>query len=534
MQHRLMRIASLAAALVLVCAGIAAARDSKVADAAEERSTSVLTALLKQKADVNAPQGDGATALHWAAHWDDLAMAAALLRAGARSDATNDYGVTPLFLAATNGSPQMVAALLKSGANPNAALATGQTVLMTAARTGNVAAVEALLSAGATVDAKHSAKEQTALMWAIAERHSDVARVLIEHGANVKASTKSGFTPLLFAAREGDLASARLLLAKGVDVNESANSDMAQLQPSTEGGREGAYSRNTSSFDGATPLLVATVRGHVDLALFLLEQGAHPDGDLAVAGYSPLHWASTTFELTPITYPGVAAPGEWNAMAGIPDRSQKITLIKALLARGANVNARTTKRPLTQASLGAVFTSSPGVGATPLFAAAGSADVEVMRLLLAHGADPSIKSANDETLVMIASAVDTEISVNLPEAKRLEVVRLGLELGNDIEAQDKGGHRALHLAARGGLHDIITSLVQHGADLNPKTKSRKDARGGVIPEQTPLALAEGTVYSLFLERPLTAELLRKLGARSEGRYYPLDSPNRAETAQAPK
>ena len=232
---------------------------------------------------------------------------------------------TPLLLAAENGSAEMIAALLQAGARPNAALPTGQTVLMTAARTGNVAAVGALLSAGAAVDATQASKEQTALMWAIAEHHADVARVLIEHGANVEARTASGFTLLLFAAREGHMEIARLLLEKGVDVNES-------------------------SLDGATPLLTATVRGHVDFALFLLKHGARPEGNSA-AGYTPLHWAATSFDTTPITYAGIPAPGEWEAMAGIPDRKAKLTLIRALLAHGADVNARTTKPLLAQAPL---------------------------------------------------------------------------------------------------------------------------------------------------------------------------------------
>ena len=502
MRHHLARIAGLVTALAIGFGGTLAAQEAMVADASERGAREAVRTLLHQGAEVNAPQPDGATALHWAAYWGDLDIAGDLLRAGADVSAINDYGLTSLVLAAENGSAEMVTALLQAGANPNGALPSGETVLMTAAWTGSVAVVEALLKAGAEIDAVQASKGQTALMWAISERHADVARFLIERGANVQARTKTGFTALRFAAREGDIATARLLLASGEDVSDS-------------------------SHDGWTPLLVATVRGHVDLALFFLEQGALPDGDFEAAGYTPLHWAATTFETNPITYPGIDAPGEWAAVNGIPNRSAKLALIKALVTYGADVNARTTKRLLNQAppSAGAMA-YSPGVGVTPFFAGAASADAEVMRLLVALGADPSIKSPKNETPLMIATAADIDISFRLTEAKRLETVKLAWELGSDLEAEDSGGHRAMHLAARSGYHDIITWLVQRGADLNPKTKPRKGTRAGpgrpqhYVEPQTPLGLVEGTVYSLYSERPATAEFLRKLGARSEGRFDP--------------
>ena len=492
-----------ATALIPIFGGIAAAQHAQVVDAAEQRAPALVSTRLKEGADVNARQPDGATALHWAAHWDDIPMAVELLRAGADPNATNDFGVSPLFLAAENGRAPMITTLLQNSANPNAALPSGETALMTAARTGDVAAVETLLHAGAAMDAAQASRGQTALMWAIVEHHVEVARALIERGANVAARTKEGFTPLLFAAREGDIATVRQLLATGVDVNES-------------------------SPKGVTPLLAATARGHVDLALFLLEQGAGPEGNIELAGYTPLHWAVTTFETTPITYPELPVPGEWAAMSGIPDRKAKFALIKALLARGADVNARTTAPLLNQAPVGGgSFKSSPGVGVTPFFAATASADAEVMRLLVAHGADPLVTSPNGETPLMIAIAADIEISFRLNEAKRLEAVRLALELGNDLEAAETNrGHRAMHLAARGGFHDIITFLAQQGADLNSKTYSRTETGYGTstrtVEPQTPLGLVEGSIYSsLFLERPETAEFLRKLGAKSEGRFFPL-------------
>jgi ankyrin repeat protein len=386
--------------------------------------------------------------------------------------------------------------LLQAGALPNAALPTGQTPLMTAARTGKLAAVEALLSAGAVVNASQGSKGQTALMWAIAQHHPDVIRALVARGADINARTTSGFTPLLFAAREGDLDTATLLLERGVDVNESSQ-------------------------DGITPLLAATARGHVALALSFLARGASPDGNVTVLGYTPLHWAVTTFETNPVTYPDVPAPGEWEAMSGIPDRAGKLALIKALIARGARVNLPTTKPLLAQAPPGAgALSYTPGAGVTPFFIAAASADAEVMRLLKDHGADPLARSPSGQTALMIATSADADISFRLTEPKRLEAVRLAWELGNDLEAEDRGGHRAMHFAARGGFHSIITFLVEKGADLNPKTKPRNEFRGGLVEAQTPLAITEGSVYVFYVTRPATAEFLRKLGAKSEGRYDP--------------
>jgi ankyrin repeat protein len=499
------RIVSIIAAVILTIGSASTAsparRPSAIADAAEQRDKGSVTTLLKQGADVNAPQPDGATALHWAAHWDDVAIATDLLRAGADPNAVNDYGITPLFLAATNGSARMIAALLAAHANPNKPLSSGETVLMTAAHSGNAAVVDALMAAGAAVEATHTATGQTALMWAIDQRHADVARLLIARGANVNARTTTGFTPLLFASREGDIDTARLLLDRGVEINDSSN-------------------------DGSTPLLVATVRGHVPLALFLLDHGAAPDANFAKAGYTPLHWAVTTIETTPITYPGISAPGEWAAMSGIPDREGKFVLIKALLAHGADVNARMMKRMIVQAGLGATTSSTPDAGATPFLAAAASADAEVMRLLVSYGANPLQKMQNGATAVMMASNADIEVSVRLTEAKRLEAVRLAFDLGNDLEAMDARGRRAIHVAADCGLHEIITFLVQHGADLNAKSAPRRERGYGnsvrLLEAQTPLGLVEGTLRgALYYARPATAEFLRKMGAKSEGKFIPV-------------
>ena len=253
--------------------------------------------------------------------------------------------MTPLSRACTNGSAALVELLLKAGANPNTRIATGETPLMTCASSGNADAVRLLIARGADVNAKEPSQNQDALMWAAAGASSDVVRLLVEAGANPQAHTKKGFTALHFAAREGDIDSVRQLLAAGVNVNIRSQPDSTRETRATRVRRrslgtrlERWAARSGISGDhlreGARRLLVATVRGHVPLALFLLEQGADPN--VLDAGFTPLHWASGTWE------GGISNPvyGFTDPMSGIPNRQQKLELVKALLAHGANPNAR--------------------------------------------------------------------------------------------------------------------------------------------------------------------------------------------------
>jgi uncharacterized protein len=268
-----------------------AGSDLRLVDAAKNKDRATVEALLKQHVDANTPQGDGATALAWAAHWDDLDMADQLIHAGAKVNAANDYGVTPLALACLNGSAPMVEKLLKAGADANATQASGETALMTCARTGNLDAVNLLLGHEAHANASETEGGQTALMWAVAEKHPEVVKALIARGADVRAHSRGGFTPLLFAAQQGDVDSARLLLAAGADGNEPARG-------------------------GMTPLLIAASSGQGPCSVFLLDQGADPNAADA-RGYTALHFASQNRAL--------------------------LELVKALLAHHANPNARLSK-----------------------------------------------------------------------------------------------------------------------------------------------------------------------------------------------
>lgn len=418
---------------------LAAAAEAPLVDAARGRDASAVRALLNGKADVNVRASDGSTALLWLAHWDDVETAEPLLQTGADANIANDFGMTPLSQACTNASAAFVRLLLKSGANPNTPIATGETPLLTCARTGNADAVRLLIEYGARVDAKEPAQNQTALMWAVAERHPEVVKALIEAHADVKAATKQGFTPIHFAARIGDLETLKLLLAAGVDVNLPT------------GGSTGGY----------TPLLVATLRAQVDTALWLLDHGADPN--INTTGFTPLHWASTSWE----GFASNPVYGFEDPMSGIHDRQAKLKLVKALLAHGANVNARMTKR---QPSFATGYTD--GVGATPFLLAASVDDVEMMRILLDAGADPKIPTNTNATAIMAATGLNHGIGESLvTEKEALEAVKLLLALGLDPKGETTFGENALFGPAYRGWNTLLAQMIDLGVNVNAVSKA---------------------------------------------------------------
>jgi uncharacterized protein len=308
-------------ATVLIASALAAAPvDPRIADAMARQDRAAVRTLAAQHADVNAPQADGATALQWAAHWDDLEMADLLIRAGANVNVANNYGVSPLSLACVNGSAAMVDKLLKAGANPNVAQVTGETPLMTCSRTGNGEAVKTLIAHEANVNASENWKGQTPLMWAAAEKHPDAVLLLLARGADVHARSKTGFTALLFAAQQGSIETAQALLAAGADVKEA--------DPS-----------------GMTPLLIAAASGQGAFATFLLDQKA----DMNAAdqrGYTALHYAAASRNLQ--------------------------ELLKGLLAHGANPNPRLLKGDTAGATPFYLAAGAGNVAAMRALAAAGA------------------------------------------------------------------------------------------------------------------------------------------------------------------
>jgi ankyrin repeat protein len=449
---RRLSIAALVAVGLASAPLVAADVDRQLIDAVRAQDAPQVRALLATHVNVNVRADDGSTALLWAAHGNDLDAAGALARAGADANAANQFGMTPLSRACTNGSAEMVELLLKAGANPNAAIGTGETPLMTCAATGASAAVKMLLARGAAVNVAEPTQHQTALMWAAAERHPDVVGALIEAGADTRAHTRKGFTALHFAARQGDIESVARLVAAGVDVNVRSQPDGADQ------GRGIAYQSTLSG--GSTPLLVATVRGHVPLALYLLDHGADPNaGD---AGFTALHWASGTWE------GGVSNPvyGFSDPMSGIPNRQARLQLIRALLAHGANPNGRMTKRPF----IGGGYEDA--AGATPFLLASAAADVEIMKLLLAAGADPTLVTDTKATAVMAVAGLNRSVGESaLTEAQVLAAATLLFDLGADARGETTDGENALLGAAYRGWNTLLLQLIEKGANVNAVSKA---------------------------------------------------------------
>jgi uncharacterized protein len=439
----------------------AAPDEPGLVEAARNQDEAQVRALLTRKADVNARSDDGSTALLWASHWNDVATADLLIHAQADPNIANDLGMTPLSRACTNGNAALVELLLDAGAKPNTPIATGETPLMTCASTGNANAVRVLLARGADVNAKEPSQNQDALMWAASERHPDVVRLLVEAGADPRAHTKKGFTALHFAAREGDIDSVRQLLASGVNVDIRSVPDPGK--PGVPAGPRGPNQQATIS-EGSTPLLAATVRGHVPLALFLLEQGADPN--VLDAGFTPLHWASGTWEggISNQVY------GFTDPMGGIPNRQQKIALVKSLLAHGANPNARMTRRPPGFQGLGGGYEDAPG--ATPFLLASAADDLEMMRLLHAAGANPSLVTDTKATAVMAASGLNRGIGESpTTEAQALDAVKFLFELGADAKGEMTTGENALFGAAYRGWNTLLELLIEKGANVNALSKA---------------------------------------------------------------
>ncbi len=424
----------------------AGAQVTPLLQAARQGDVQKVRALLKQGAAVDAAEADGTTSLHHAANRGDLGVAEALLAAGAKATTANRYGVTPLALAAAAGSAPMIERLLKAGADPNGATPGGETVLMTAARTGTGAAIKALLSAGAKIDAREPRREQTALMWAAAAGNVEAMKVLIESGANIKAQSNevdfkrltggfgSGkaepirFTPLAFAVRGGSLDAVNLLLDSGASANE-------KLQ------------------DGVNMVILAVINAHWELAGHLVDRGADPNA--AEGGWTALHQVARSRSLTVGHVPHPTQTGQISSL----------DLVKKLLAKGANVNARMTKDGMRADGY---RTQLNRIGATPLLLAAKGVDHQLVRVLLAAGADPLLTNDQGMRPLMVAAGVALHATGEDTGTHEdaLETVKLLYEADKDVNYVDKRGHTAILGAARRGSLAVVRFLVERGADLS--------------------------------------------------------------------
>jgi ankyrin repeat protein len=504
------RILAAAVAALLSMAGERAwaAGDTRLADAARKRDTATVRMLLDQHVDVNAPGADGTPALHWLVRVDDFETARRLIRAGADVSKPNRYGVTPMSLASANGNAEMIALLLEAGADANVTDQTGETALMTATKVGNVAAVRMLLDRGANVDTRDPAFQQTALMMAVRDNHPDVVKLLIDRGAQVNVQTRTGptpnwvlpnsvpgfghgigivrgglpdrgsrflipgaLTPLLYAARDGRVESAKILLAAGAEIEHA-------------------------DANGITPLLMAITNDHVEMARYLIDQGASVTA-VDWYGRTPL-WAAVETRNMDV---------DSSTFENGVDRAPVLELIKVMIAKGVDVNARTKETPPIRRQMLHVTGDLSWVdftGQTPFLRAALAADLDVMRLLLAHGADPKIPVFAGTTALMAAAGVNWVVDQTTDggPAARLEAVKLCYDLGMSVNDVNSMGITALMGAANRGSDDIIEFLVSKGAKLDAK-----DNEG-----RTPLTWAEGVFLATHPARPKPSSiaLIKKL------------------------
>jgi ankyrin repeat protein len=574
--------AGLAAILIALLAAPVALTAGKtdVADAAMRGDKAAVRALVEKKADVNAPQNDGATALHWAVYRDDLELVQMLVRAGANVQAANREGATPLWLASVNGNPKVLSALIEGGADSNEKLPLGRTPLMIAARTGKVDAMTVLLDHGADANAKETLRGTTPIMWAADEGHAAAIKLLIDRGANFKAQSApaergrgpalgksgdprravsalgaaiaagrpipglgqigglngsnrstagrsaaategaapaaagrgrgngrgagaaagdgnddeafvaafggrgpapkdgGGLTPLVFATRANDLESVKVLLAAGADVNQTT-----------------AY--------GWSPLLVATQNRYYKLATYLLEHGANPN--LAnKGGWVPLYLATDNRNIE---------NGDYPVRKGDIDH---LDFIKLLLDKGADINHRVKDSTETRT----VFTNQwlDEDGATAFLRASQSGDVVLMKLLLARGADPKIKTELGVTALEVAAGIGwvEGITYEWSPKDTLEAVRMLLDLGLDPNDQAATGRVALHGAAHKGATAVVQLLVDRGARMDIRDFGNTDNRGSkelATHTWLPVDYADGLVrvgVQSAIPHPETGLLLRKL------------------------
>jgi ankyrin repeat protein len=483
-------------AVFLSSAVVSAETGASFPDAVKAGDTAAIRQLLERRADVNAIMPDGTSALHWAVRSGDLETAQLLIRAGANAKVADRHGVTPLSLACLNGNAVMIRALLDAGAPADSTDGQGEPALITASRTGNIEGVKLLLDRGAPVNVWDTHAGQTALMWAIREHHSDVVKLLLSRGADAKATTKvvsdfppetgnlqgvgraqnlpkgvtpGGMTPLIYAAREGTLDVVQMLLDAGVDVN-------------------------AAEANQTTPLLIAILNDHIDVATFLLEHGANLN---AADGFGRTAlWAAVDMR-------NLDTPDNTET-----DRGPMLELIRVLLDHGADTNASLKAEPPSRRWMFGFGVNQwvSQVGQTPLQRAALAGDIASVRLLLAKGTDPNIKSHAGVTPLMAAAGLGWVLNQTYTESTEsiLEIVKLCVEKGVDVNAATSTGVTAMHAAANRGLNPVIEFVAQHGAKLDVK-----DSQG-----RTPATYAEGVRLSGPPEpKPQTVALLHKLAAQ---------------------
>jgi ankyrin len=453
---------------------------------------------------------DGTRAIHRAVRTDDIAAVGKLI--AAREDVTvaNDYGVTPLKLAAENGSAAAIRILLDAGASPNGVDGAGETALMTAVRSGSVEAVKLLLDRGATVDARDAEFRQTALMFGVRDGDASMVRLLIDRKADVNAQTRTGKAPAWRLPGAGGGSHGVGIVRGGWPARGMRDAMPGAMTPLLYAARDGRHEIaialleagarvDTPDANGITPLLMAITNGNVDVARLLVERGA----DVKAAdwyGRTPL-WAAV--DVRNLEKRG---PARDNGV----DRAAMLEVIRLLLAKGADVNARTKEvQPVRRFIMPLGSLSWVDVtGETPFIRAALAGDVTVMRLLLKQGANPNIATFSGTTALMAAAGVNWVVNQTYDEgaAALLEAVKLCVESGADVNAANSMGLRAVHGAANRGSDDIIRFLASRGARLDAADREGR----------TPLTWAGGVFLATNAPepKPSTIALIRTLAGRS--------------------
>jgi ankyrin repeat protein len=461
------------------------AGDPPLISAARDNDAQAVRTLIAKRANPNEPAKDGSTALLWAVYHSNLDMARALLAAGAAADAPNRFGMTPLLQASRVGDAAIVDALIKAGADKDRGHPDSETPLMAAARSGRLDAVRVLLEAGADVNRTDGFQQQTALMWAASEGHAEVVKALLQAGADPNRKARlttiqerkhadhptGGFTALMYAVRGGHEAAARALLAGGAD-------------PKATNG------------DGVTATIVAIVNDRFDLAATLVELGADAnDGAL----YFAVDMRDATTDMR-------ARDGS-RLRADHHNSRSALDLVKLLLERGADPN-----RPFVGQLHSTTLCCGEEINSSPFFRAAVAADVDALKLMLAHGAQvewtpKEVKKEKEgpaagrgggnvgRTPVMVAmtggrgapfAAGPGFERLGPPpfreQANRqpLDAVQVLLAAGANPNVKAPDGSTPLHQAVAARQVAIIRSLVAAGAKLDATNRDNL----------TPLLLAE--------------------------------------------
>ena len=488
----------LAVAVLTLATSSAAWADNTVVQAIKSGDRAAALRLIDTHADVNQPESNGTTALIWAVHQNDVEMVDRLIKAGANVSSTNNYGASAMSEAAIVGNVAILEKLLKAGAKADFPNADGQTALMILARTDNIEAAKLLIRKGADVNATERFMGQTALMWAAAQNQPEMVKLLVQHGANVdvksivhnwkrpvtaeprqKQLPTGGLTPLLFAVREGCTDCVRTLVDAKADVN-------------------------LTDPDGVSPLLMALLNAHFDAAKYLLEHGANPN-KWDWWGRNPLY-AAVDYN----TLPHGGRPDQPSL-----DKTSCLEMIKLLLDAGANPNLQ-LKLLQPYRSLGA-DRGADGIltiGTTSLLRASRGADIDAMKLLLAHGALTDLPTQRGTTPIMAAaglgkSGIDTRGRF-VTEEQAIVAVRLLLDHGANVNAADARGQTALHGAAFQGWNEVIKLLVEHDAKVDVKDvdgKTPLDAAMGRI-------VRGGRLGGVEVHKD-TGELLEQLAAQQQ-------------------